>query len=156
MKSRLGAWQRVRLTMTRRTAAHASLAAAGTGVAGLRDKRGAQLRAGVEPPSLPPQPLAIEEVGAGQLDAHTSPPESPDRLLIEALGPVAVAQEGARTRLHPERPVAVARVRGQREQVKRPFRGGTLSGASSRLHELGDRPLGAQFRIRCDFDGLAY
>src|SRR3954447_20061486 len=95
-------------------------------------------------------------MGAGQLDAHASPPEAPDRLLVEALGPVAVAQEGAQTRLHPERPITVARVRGQREQVKRPFRGGALSGASSRLHELGDRPLGAQFRIRCDFDGLAY
>src|SRR4051812_14764233 len=54
-------------------------------------QRSAQLRAGVDAPALSPQPLAVEQVGAGELEAQTGVPKPFDRFAIQALGRLAVA-----------------------------------------------------------------
>ena len=71
-------------------------------------ERDAQLVAGVEAAALAPQPLAVEQVGPGELHAHAGAPQPLDRLLVEALGGVAVAEQRARAGLDPERPIAAA------------------------------------------------
>ena len=48
--------------------------------------RGAQLLAGVEAAALAAQPLAVEEMRAGQLGAHAGAAEPVDRLAVQALG----------------------------------------------------------------------
>ena len=54
-------------------------------------ERGAQLVAGVDAAPLASQPLAIEQVGPRELHAHAGAPQPLDRLLVEAIGCVAIA-----------------------------------------------------------------
>src|SRR4051812_23285753 len=68
-------------------------------------ERGAQVLAGVEAAPLAPQPLAVEEVGPRELHAHAGALQPLDRLLVEALGGVAVAEQRARAGLDRERPI---------------------------------------------------
>ena len=49
-----------------------------------------QLAAGIETAVLPPQPLAVQQVGAGELDAHASQAEPLDGLDVELLGRVTL------------------------------------------------------------------
>jgi hypothetical protein len=55
-------------------------------------ERGAQLVAGVEAAPLATQPLAVEQVGPCELQAHAGAPQPRDRLLVEPIGGVAVAE----------------------------------------------------------------
>src|SRR5206468_4247661 len=102
-------------------------------------ERGAQLLAGVQAAPLAPQPLAIEQVGPHELYAHASAPQPLDRLLVEALGGAAVAEQRARAGLHPERPITAAGPGAEREPLERSLRDPALSDAGGRLHELGSR-----------------
>ena len=81
--------------------------------------RGAQLLARVHAPALAAQPFAVEQVGARELGADARAAEPLDRLAVEALGVVAVAQQRARARLDPQRPVGAARPRRLREPLER-------------------------------------
>src|SRR4051812_30584038 len=53
-------------------------------------ERGAQLLARVKPAPLAPKPFAVDEVGAGELQAQARASQAFDRLPIAAVGSVAV------------------------------------------------------------------
>jgi hypothetical protein len=55
----------------------------------------AQLLARVDAPALAAQPLAVEQMGAGELDADAGTPEARDRLAVEVLGGLVLAQQRA-------------------------------------------------------------
>ena len=57
--------------------------------------RGAQLLAGLDEPVLAAQPLAVEEVGAGEMNGDPAAGEPLDRLAVERPGGLAVAQQRA-------------------------------------------------------------
>ena len=71
--------------------------------------RGAQLLACVDAPVLTTQPLAVEQTGAGELAAEARAAEPLDRLAVEPLRGIALAQQRPRARLDAERPVGAAR-----------------------------------------------
>ena len=56
-------------------------------------ERRSQLLAGIDPAVLPTQPLAIQQVGAGEMDGHTAALEPFDRLAVEGVGGLAVTQQ---------------------------------------------------------------
>ena len=73
-------------------------------------ERGAQLLAGVQAPALAPQPLAVEEVGAGRCTRRRLA-QPFDRLVVEAVGVVAVAEQcAARASVPSAQSVPAARV----------------------------------------------
>jgi hypothetical protein len=53
----------------------------------------------IHPAPLTPQPLAVHELRAGQLHAEPGPGEALDRLTVEGLRGVAIAQERPQARL---------------------------------------------------------
>src|SRR2546423_130992 len=67
--------------------------------------RGAQLLAGIQAPFPAAQPFAVEEVGASELRADPGAGEPLDRLAVEVLGGLVVAEQGARAGLDAQRPV---------------------------------------------------
>ena len=73
---------------------------------------GAKLLAGVNTPSGPPQPFAIEEMGTGKLDPHTSATQPFDRFLIILFGGIVLAEQCMRTGLDAEGPVRAAGLGG--------------------------------------------
>src|SRR3954447_26190683 len=72
--------------------------------------RGAQLRACVDAPVCAAQPFAVEQVRPRQLRTKPRPPQPLDRLRVESLGRVPIAQQRPRTCLHPAAPVVGAHV----------------------------------------------
>src|SRR5207302_1338578 len=68
--------------------------------------------------ALAAKPLAVEEVGAGELDADAGVAEPVDRLPIQALGGLAVAQQRSRAGLDAERPVGAAGAGAVRESLE--------------------------------------
>lgn len=58
---------------------------------------GAQMLSGVETAALASQPLPVKEVGSGKLKPHTGTGEVHDRLAVQALGDLALAQQCAHT-----------------------------------------------------------
>src|SRR3712207_9530813 len=69
---------------------------------------GPQLGAGVDAAPLPPQPLAVEQLGAGEFDADGGATESVEGLQVESLGGAPPAPQGAAARLDPEGPLRAA------------------------------------------------
>ena len=102
-----------------------------------------QLLAGIQPPALAAQPFATEEMGASELHANTGATETTDRLEIEALGGIAVAQARPRARLDPQRPVGAAGVCHRREPMERIRRALGLSAAESGHDQLTEAPVGS-------------
>src|SRR3954452_6870740 len=115
-----------------------------------------QLMAGVDAAPLAAQPLAIEQVGPRKLHAHAGARQPLERLLIEALGGLAVAEQRARAGLDPERPVAAAGPGEEREPLERTCSDSALPGAGGRFDELGDRAGRAQLGVGRDIDSLAH
>jgi len=68
----------------------------------------AQLRSRVDPPVLPSQPFAVEEVATREVDAHASLAKPFDRFAVEPLGVRSLAQERTRPGLDSERPFGSA------------------------------------------------
>ncbi len=85
-------------------------------------ERGAQLVASVPPTALAPKPLAVDEMGARKVYAHAGASEPVDRLAIQALGGLAVAEQRARTCLDAQRPVGAGGARRLRDPLKRESR----------------------------------
>ena len=56
---------------------------------------GAQLLARLHPAALPAQPFAVDEVGAGELDAHARAAKAADRFAVEGVGGVILADQRA-------------------------------------------------------------
>jgi hypothetical protein len=63
----------------------------------------------VEAPALAAQPLAVQEMGSRELHSDPGPPQPLYRFAIERLRGLAVAHQGSRARLVPERPVSGSR-----------------------------------------------
>src|SRR3954447_26149450 len=81
--------------------------------------RGAQLLAGVDPAALAAQPLAVEEMGARQINAEARALEALDRLPVEAVDGIAAAEQCARPGVDPQRPLGAAGPRPLGEQLMR-------------------------------------
>jgi 2,4-dienoyl-CoA reductase-like NADH-dependent reductase (Old Yellow Enzyme family) len=89
--------------------------------------RGAQLFAGIDAPVLASQPFSVEQVGAAERPADAGAAKPVDRLAIEALGCIAVAQHRASAPRFPapnrcHMRVSTPRVAGGRRQRARVFR----------------------------------
>lgn len=70
-----------------------------------------QVQACIAAPSAPTKPLAVQQVGASELDLGTGPPEQVDGLPVVRLGVVVPRDQCSGTRGHarcPTRPVRVA------------------------------------------------
>ena len=90
---------------------------------------------------LAAQPLAVQQLRAGEVDARSRLRAEPlDRLAVERLGSLALAQQRARAGLAPERPVRAGGARPLLEPPQR--RGGDVgrAGPRGRLDQLGERP----------------
>ena len=70
--------------------------------------RGAQLRPRVGPAPLAAQPLAVEQVRAGQFGPEAGAAQPVDRFAVAALGVLAVAEQRPGTRVDPLPPVGLA------------------------------------------------
>ena len=103
---------------------------------------GPQLGARVDAATLPPQPLAVEELCSGELDVDRGAGEPVDGLPVEPLGAAVSAQEGAPARLHPECPVSTADACRRGKGLE--CRGSCLHVPTARsgLDEFGERPGG--------------
>ena len=100
----------------------------------------AQVLARVHAAVLTTQPLAVHELRSGELSADPGAGEPLDRLAVERLRGVAIAQEGPRARLDAERPVRAAgscRLREPLERLGRELGRATVCG---RLDELDQAP----------------
>src|SRR2546430_5847140 len=79
---------------------------------------GAELFARVHPAVLTPQPLAVDQVRAGDLRPERRAAEASDRLEIQGLRCLALAHQRPRARHDPETPLGAARARGLDESVE--------------------------------------
>src|SRR3954447_26426702 len=102
--------------------------------------RGAQLHARLDPPALPAQPLAVQEVRSRERYRDTGAAEPLDRLTVEALSLLALAHERPRARRDAQRPVGSTRAADLLEPSER--RPGALGQprAHGRLDELRRHP----------------
>ena len=98
---------------------------------------GAQLLARIGPPVLTAQPLAVDQVRAGQLGADAGPAKVLDRRAVVPLGRLALAEQAASPRLDPQHPVG----RGHPGTFGQPFQDGReelhIAGPGCRLGQLG-------------------
>src|SRR4051794_40934422 len=91
-------------------------------------------------PALASQPLAVDQVSAGEGRTYPRAAQTHDRLAIQLLGNVALAEQRARARLDAERPV---RAGGAADLVESAHWAGCALGmaaACGRLDELGLHP----------------
>jgi len=91
---------------------------------------------------LTPQPLAVEEVGTGELHADARAPEPIDGLAIEVLGGIAMAEHARDSGPPPRAPTRcrwrassrrAARARGPQAAAARTGRAGSISSASAHM-----------------------
>ena len=80
---------------------------------------GAQLVAGVTPPELAAKPLAVEQVGTGELGPQPGAAEPLDRLGVVMLGIAAFAEQRSRACLQALRPVRTLDGRHGRQALQR-------------------------------------
>src|SRR6202042_525047 len=90
--------------------------------------------------ALATQPLAIQEMAAGELDPDARPPEALDRLAIERLGRFPLGQQRPRASLDATRPVGASRHGCLRKPAKRVDRQLGLPGPGSSLDQLDQPP----------------
>ena len=103
-----------------------------------------QLVAGVEPPVLATEPLAVEQVGPGQLGPQRGAAQPLDRLGVALLGLLAFADQRSRARLQALRPVGTLDGRHGRQPAQR-FSGKVRpSGSHGGLDQFGQNQLRAQ------------
>ncbi len=102
--------------------------------------RGPQLRPGVHPAVLAAQPLAVQQVSAGQFRAELSAAEPVDRLAVQALGGLALAHQRTGAGLDPEAEVGPARLGMAGQPVERLAGQVGIAAADRGLDQLGQRP----------------
>jgi hypothetical protein len=100
-----------------------------------------QLRPGTPAALLPPQPLAVEQVSAGELRAHPGPAQPVDRLAEPGVGLIAFAQQGAASGFYPERPVGAANLCLDGQPRQGIFRQIGSSGPDGRFDQLRQDPV---------------
>src|SRR5262249_6443262 len=116
----------------------------------LRERRGAhpieehvrraQVFPGVATPVLAAQPLAVDEVRACKLRPHPRPADALDRLVVEQLGLLALAEQRPEPRLEASRPVVVAKPRPLDGQLAGALDPRPIVGPRGRIAQLGQRP----------------
>ena len=103
---------------------------------------GPQLLTGVCAAVLAAQPLAVEQVRAGELGPQLGAAEPADRLPVQTLGRLALAQQRTGTRLDAQPEVGSAGLSDVRKPFERPGGEARVPGASGGLDQLGQRPRG--------------
>ena len=98
---------------------------------------GAQLLARVDAPVLAAQPLAVEQMGAGELHADAGTAEAFDRLAVETVGDVALAEQGADAGLDPQRPLGGRHARAFGQPLECGPDERDVTGPGRRLGQLG-------------------
>src|SRR4051812_17356314 len=68
-------------------------------------ERGAQLLAGVDAAALTSQPFPVEEVSPGELEPDKGAGEMRDRLAVQTVGDIALAEQRTHARFDSERPL---------------------------------------------------
>jgi hypothetical protein len=104
--------------------------------------RRAKLLAGVDPAALAAQPLAVEEMGAGELRTQPGTAQPLDRLAVQRVGGGAVAYQRPGARLDAKREVGAGRLGRLPKSLQRIACELCVSGARGCLDELGQRPGG--------------
>src|SRR4051812_18030086 len=102
---------------------------------------GAQLFARLDAPAFAPQPLAVEQMGAREVGPDPGAAEPFERLAIQAVCRLALAQQRAATRLRSERPFSCTGAGGLRELLEGAGRPVRLPAALSRLDQLDEPPV---------------
>ena len=97
----------------------------------------AQLLARVDAAALASQPLAVEQMAAGELHADAGTAEAIDRLVVQAFRRLALAQQGTDPGLDPERPLAGRHPGAFREPFECGLDHRHVTGSGRRLGELG-------------------
>ena len=95
-----------------------------------------QLLASIDAAVLAAQPLAVEQLGARGLDAKAALTQQRDRLPVEIVCVVTLADKGTRARLDAARPRRAARLRLLAERVDRPAGRVGFVAANRGLHQL--------------------
>ena len=107
-------------------------------------------------PVLAAQPLAVEQVRAGQLGADAGPAQPLDRLAVAPLGRLALAEQGADPGLDPQHPLG----RGHAGAFGQPLQSGReelhVAGPGRRLGQLGHDmgPVPHRFAFECPPRGV--
>ena len=109
---------------------------------------GAQLDARVDPAVLAAQPLPVEQMSPGELGTPPGPCQSLDRLAMQALGTLTLAQECPAARLDSPAPVGVAGRGGRHHALERTGRDIGFPGADRRFDQLSRCP-GGDVELRC-------
>src|SRR5580693_7922700 len=110
--------------------------------------RTGELVAGVTAAPLAAQPLAVEQAGAGQIPPQASAAEAVDRLTVQVLGGLAVADQRPRAGLGTKHPVGPAGTGDAGEPLKGAGRAPGYPAAHRRLDELDKLDAGELHRRR--------
>ena len=102
--------------------------------------RNPELLARVHAPAFASQPLTVEQVRTRKRGTHPRAAQPRDRLAVQALGNVGLAEQRARARLDAERPVRAGGTADLLEPSQRAGRALGVAAACGRLDELGRHP----------------
>ena len=114
---------------------------------GQRVVGGAQLFTGVDAAALSTQPFAVEQVGAGVLDADLGSAETRDRFAIVRFGGVALAQQRADSGFDSQCPLGRGHARTFGQPLERGPDERQVTGPGRRLGQLGHEKGPAPERI---------
>ena len=103
---------------------------------------GPELFPGVGAAVLAAQPFAVQQAGASQFGTEPGPAEPLDRLPVQALRGLALADESAAARLDAKSPVGSAGPGGFGQPIDRTGRQLPVPGAGGGLDQLGQRKRG--------------
>jgi hypothetical protein len=98
----------------------------------------AELLARVHSAALAPQPLAIQQMAAGELNADTAAAKARDRLAVQTLGGMTLAQQRTDTGFHPQRPLGGRHTGAFGDPVERPTQAPQVAGPGRALRQLGN------------------
>ena len=98
--------------------------------------RGTQLLPRVRAAALPAQPFPVQQVRPGQLGAEPGPAQPLDRLPVEPVGGLAVAEQGADAGLDPQHPLGAGHPGTFGQPVQRGLDQRHLTGPGRRLGQL--------------------
>jgi hypothetical protein len=112
-----------------------------------RLKRGAQLLSGVEAAPLAAQPLPVQKLRPGELESYPGAGEVHDRLAVETVGDIALAQQRAYTGFDCARPTGADHAGSLREPLQGVLEQSVIGGPGRRLGQLGEQQRPAADRI---------
>src|SRR5919204_620756 len=115
------------------------------GRTGTRIRRGAivgrsKMDAHIDAPVLATQPLAVDQLSSGVMDLGSAAAQELDRVVVEAFGPRALAEEGGRSGSNAEPPVGAVDGRPVFELAQRLGSDCSCVSSRRRLDELEMRP----------------